>query len=302
MDIKGTVFDIKRYAIHDGPGIRTTVFLKGCPLRCPWCHNPEGVSREPELMWWEGKCIGCRACAEACRRGAVSFSGRGPVVDLDRCDMCGDCVRACYPHALELVGRAMTAGEVIREIEKDTVFYRESGGGATFSGGEPMMQPEFLRELLKECKQRGIHTAVDTSGFVDGRALSSLMESVDLFLYDVKAVDDEVHERLTGVSNAIILDNLRMLAEIGRKVAVRFSVVPGVNDSGANIDAVGKLVSSLGNGMEVHLLPYHRVGVDKLRRLAGSEEQEVFRSPTADALRSIGERLAGHGIRVRIGG
>ncbi|MGD9140691.1 MAG: glycyl-radical enzyme activating protein [bacterium] len=302
MNVRGTVFDIKRYAIHDGPGIRTTVFLKGCPLRCPWCHNPEGVAPGPQLMFWEGRCIGCRACEEACPRGAISFPGRVPVVDLALCDTCGECVRACYPHALELVGKAMTPGEVIQEIEKDMVFYGESGGGATFSGGEPMMQPEFLRELLKRCRRRGIHTAVDTSGFIDGDALSGLMDDVDLFLYDIKTMDDEVHEKLTGVSNAVILDNLRMLADGGKKAAVRFSVIPGVNDYEANIDALGTFVRSLHSDIDIHLLPYHRVGVDKSRRLAGSEEPEVFRPPSADALRSISRRLAGRGIEAKVGG
>jgi pyruvate formate lyase activating enzyme len=302
MDSKGTVFDIKRYAIHDGPGIRTTVFLKGCPLRCPWCHNPEGVAPGPELMWSEPRCLGCRACEAACPRGAISFPDTGLAVDAGKCDMCGKCADACYPRALEVAGRAMTAREVLDEIEKDRVFYDQSGGGATFSGGEPMLQPEFLKELLKGCRERGIATAVDTSGHVPGEVLSRLVDDVDLFLYDIKTMDCVTHERVTGVSNTLVLENLRTIAANGKRVAVRVSVVPGVNESDANVDALGDFLARLDRGVEVHLLPYHRVGVDKARRLDRSKEPPVFETPPESLMKSLSGRLAEYGLAVRVGG
>jgi pyruvate formate lyase activating enzyme len=223
-------------------------------------------------------------------------------VDSEKCDMCGDCVEACYPHALEMAGRVVAALEVLYEIEKDRIFYDRSGGGVTFSGGEPTMQPEFLKELLKGCKARGIDTAVDTSGCVDGAVLSRLAADVDLFLYDIKTMDDGAHRRLTGVSNEAILENLKMLVDGGERVVVRVSVVPGVNDSGSNVDALGAFVGALGDGVEVHLLPYHGVGVDKVRRLYRSREPEVFALPPGDLMRSISERLAGLGLKVKVGG
>ena len=302
MDSAGTVFDIKRYALHDGPGIRTTVFLKGCPLRCPWCHNPEGVSPAAEFLWWEARCLGCRACPGACPRDAISFPAAAPVVDEAACDLCGACVVACYPHALETAGAEMTVREVMAEVEKDAVFYGRSGGGVTFSGGEPLMQPEFLNKLLKECERMGIHRAVDTSGYADREVVSSVMHDVDLFLYDVKIMDGEAHERLTGVPNGPILDNLRMLVEQGKRVAVRFSVIPGVNDSADNVDALGAFVASLGNGIEVHLLPYHRAGVEKSGRLGRSEGVETYQTPSVDMLKSISDRLARCGLKVIVGG
>jgi pyruvate formate lyase activating enzyme len=296
------VFDIKRYALHDGPGIRTTVFLKGCPLRCPWCHNPEGVRPVAEFMWYEAKCLGCRACEEACPEGAISLGASGPVLDRAACDLCGACAAACYPHALEIAGRVMTPGEVLAEVERDQVFYRRSGGGVTFSGGEPLMQPEFLRELLKGCREKGIHRAVDTSGYADREVLLSIMPDVDLFLYDLKVMDRQAHERLTGVPMDVILANLRLLVERGKRVAIRFTVIPAVNDDAGNVGGLGAFVASLGDGPEVHLLPYHRAGVGKAGRLLGSGQARVFAAPPADVLDSIGERLRQHGLRVRVGG
>jgi pyruvate formate lyase activating enzyme len=302
MGVKGRVFDIKRYAIHDGPGIRTTIFFKGCPLRCPWCHNPEGLEPEAQLMWWEGRCLGCRACEEACPRDAVSLSDRGLRVDDGRCDMCGECAAACYPRALELVGKQVSVEEAMREIEKDRVFYDQSGGGATFSGGEPLMQPQFLKDLLKDCKSRGIHTAVDTSGCVEPEVLASLAAHVDLFLYDIKIMDDEAHRRVTGASNRIILQNLKSLAERGNSVSVRVSVVPGVNDSAENIDGLGAFVASLGSARDIHLLPYHRVGVEKAGRLRGAEESHIYQAPSPENLERICERLSKYPLRARVGG
>lgn len=298
----GTVFDIKRYAIHDGPGIRTTVFLKGCPLACPWCHNPEGVSPAPQLMWWETRCLGCEACLGACRMDAIYMSDAGLMVDESRCEMCGCCADACFPHALEVVGREMTVREVMGEVERDAAFYERSGGGVTFSGGEPLMQPKFLKELLKECKQGGLHAVVDTSGYADADVVSAVMPHVDLFLYDIKAMDEETHLKLTGVSNGRVLSNLKMLVGRGSQVVVRYSVIPGVNDSDGDLDRLGSFVASVGEGMEVCLLPYHRVGVEKVRRLDRSAEPSIYRPPSAGRMESIRERLQHHGLNIKIGG
>ncbi len=177
----GMVFDIKRYAIHDGPGIRTTVFLKGCLLNCPWCHNPEGKAKEQEFMWWKEKCTGCRDCQNVCTRGAVDFSDDFLLFDKTKCDLCGVCADACNSQALKLVGKKMTVTEVMKEVEKDVAFYDESGGGVSLSGGEPLLQPDFTHSLLKACKELGIHTAVDTCGHADGDVLLRISEHVDLF-------------------------------------------------------------------------------------------------------------------------
>ena len=302
MHSTGTVFDIKRYAIHDGPGIRTTVFLKGCPLRCPWCHNPEGVRPAPEFMWWEARCLGCRACETACPRDALSFSGSVPAVNESACDLCGACVAACYPNAMRLAGREMTAGEVLAEVDRDAVFYGRSGGGVTISGGEPLMQPEFLKELLKECRRLGVHRAVDTSGYADPEAILSVMPDVDLFLYDIKMVDPDEHERLTGVSNALVLDNLNLIVAGGKRVALRYAVIPGVNDSAGSVDALGDLAASMGDGMQVHLLPYHRAGAEKAARLLRSGPMGAFEPPADDIVTSVCDRLREHGLEVRVGG
>ena len=303
----GVVFDIKRFAIHDGPGIRTTVFLKGCPLACLWCHNPEGVSPRLEHSWRAGRCTGCRACAAACPRRAIELRDGKPATDLAACDFCGRCAEACPTGAREIVGRRMTVEDVLAVVRRDEVFYDESGGGATFSGGEPLAQPEFLRELLAACKARGIATAVDTSCLAPWDVLDGLRGDVDLFLCDLKHMDDATHRRLTGVGNELILANLRRLAAAGAAIIVRVPVVPGCNDDEAGIMATGRFARSLGCVRRVDILPYHEGARGKLARLTRPGEAPAagppeIRPPPAERMAQIAEQLTALGLNVKVGG
>ena len=301
-DRTGIIFDIKRYAIHDGPGIRTTVFFKGCPLRCRWCQNPESWGAGLELSLRIGRCRACRQCLEACERGAIEFSSNRPVTDPSRCSLCGECVDACPTGAREIIGRQVTVAEILAEIEKDIVFYDQSGGGATFSGGEPLMQPDFLRELLLQCRAREIHTVVDTSGYAEPRVIETIADCVDLFLCDVKHMDSREHERLTGVGNELILANIQRLAVGGRKVTIRLPVIPSFNDDDQNLIATGEFVASLRDVTRIDLLPYHRGGRYKAARFTREYELLEVDSSTDARLAAMVERLSGFGFTIRIGG
>ena len=267
MAIQGTIFDIKRYAIHDGPGIRTTVFLKGCPLRCPWCHNPEGRNPDLETM--------------------VPRASHG------------EADNAGVP---ETVGRVVTVSEVMEEIEKDILFFDQSGGGATFSGGEPLMQPEFLLALLRACKERDIHTALDTSGFASRDVLLSVVDLIDLVLFDLKIMNDEQHIRCTGVSNSSILANLRSLDAMRIRTVVRFPVVPQITDTEENVAEMVGFAASLETIHDIALLPYHRMGSGKYRRLKMRNALKGVPSPTNQRIEEIRLLFESRGIRVSIGG
>ena len=234
------VFNIQRYSIHDGPGIRTTAFLKGCPLACAWCHNPESLRPMPEVVFRAERCLKCGWCVKACPRAAISLDSSGWRRDASRCDGCGACATVCPSEAVEVIGRRMTVAEVLAEVEKDRIFYSESGGGITVSGGEPLAQPDFLAGLLSACRQKGLHTVVDTSGCAPWATFERILPDTCLFLYDLKHLDDDVHQRWTGVSNVQILDNLARLAETGAAIEVRMPVVPGVNDSDEHLDRLGR--------------------------------------------------------------
>ncbi len=300
----GMVFDIKRFSIHDGPGIRTTVFFKGCPLSCQWCHNPESQSPRPEMMFRENRCIRCRACQVVCEEGAISWDGYVVSTDMEQCTLCGDCIEVCYAEAREMVGREMTVAEVMAEIEPDIAFYDESAGGATFSGGEPLWQSDFLLHLLRACQEMDIRTALDTCGFATWETVDSVREYVDLFLYDLKPMDDARHQSFTGVSNEVILSNLRGLAERGENIILRVPTIPGINDDDDNIRQLGAYAATLPHVNRMDILPYHPTAVEKYRLL----HRPSFHPPhswggqNGDRLVEIAEILSEFGLQVRIGG
>jgi pyruvate formate lyase activating enzyme len=298
---QGLIFDLKKYSINDGPGIRTTVFFKGCPLRCSWCHNPEGQSFAPEVMIRASRCLAdCSECVTACPKEAVIKTAGVPVVDRRRCDACGKCADACPAEAVEIVGRRLSSAQLLREIEKDRIFQDQSGGGVTFSGGEPLSQPDFLSEILDYCRRKEIHTTVDTCGFAPTAVLEQIALKTDLFLYDLKLIDEERHRAYTGESNALILENLKRLAAMGKKTIVRLPLVPGVNDDEENIREMARFLGSLGSVNEISLLPYHKLGRDKYKGLEKRAEEE-FTPPSAECLERIKKDLEQHGFRVSLG-
>ncbi len=300
--ITGVVFDIKRYAIHDGPGIRTTVFFKGCPLACRWCHNPESQTIATEMIFREGRCIGCRACVAACVHGAIVWSETGSVTERAACVACGDCALVCYAEARERVGREMSVEETMAEIERDRPFYEESGGGATFSGGEPLAQPEFLGALLAACRAAGIDTALDTCGYAPWEVMDGIRGDVDLFLYDLKLLDDARHRELTGVSNRLILENLRALSERGSAIILRVPIIPGINDDAATIGEIGAFAKSLPRLDEIDVLPYNRMGIDKYARLDRPYRLSGAAPLSDETMCGIARGLSAFGLPVRVGG
>ena len=294
----GTIFDIKRFSIHDGPGIRTTVFLKGCPLRCKWCHNPESHRREAQVMLRPSRCILCGACVDACPEGAVRWNGTGVLTDRELCVACGTCMETCAGEARELIGREMAVSEVLAEITRDLPFFDESGGGVTFSGGEPLWQPDFLRELLRGCKEIELHTAVDTSGAVSWTALDSVRPFVDLFLYDLKLYDSARHREATGAGNKVILDNLRRLSQTGQAVELRLVIIPGINDDESNLRKTAEFAASLPYLSGVTLLPFHNTAQEKYANLGLPYPMAGVRPPDEARIAQIGDLLRAYGLRV----
>jgi pyruvate formate lyase activating enzyme len=259
----GRVFDVQRFSLHDGPGIRTVVFLKGCPLRCAWCANPESQRAGLEIAWFESLCAGCGRCAAACPRATITMDGGRPRTDRRLCAACGDCAAACSRGARRLMGRDVGADEVMAEVRRDAPFFRRSGGGVTFSGGEPLAQSEFLLECLRRCRRWGYHTTVETCGQARWDDVRRAAELTDLFLYDLKELDSERHEDLTGLGNELILENLEKLLETGAAVTVRVPVVPGANDDRESVSALADFVVRHPGIRRVELLPYHPLGRHK---------------------------------------
>ncbi len=295
----GLVLRIERFAVHDGPGNRTVVYLKGCPLRCWWCHSPESQSVDPEPVVVATRCIRCGTCVDACAHGAIVETESGVDLLRDACEVCGECVEACPTGAREIAGRAMSVDALVEEIEKDRPFFRRAGG-VTFSGGEPLMQAAFLSEALAACRARRLHTAVETSGFAPWAAVEAA-SAADLVLYDLKLVDEARHRRYTGVSNRAILDNLARLAGRHPVLRVRVPLVPTVNDDADHLDALGRFVASLGL-RQVDLLPYHTAGVAKYNRLGRPYALPDVSPPTPDAVNDARARLERCGLVVHVGG
>ena len=301
--IKGIIFDIKRYAIHDGPGIRTTIFLKGCPLSCPWCHNPEGVYSNPEIFFYSKRCDKeCSECVTACPNNAIYKNEASIKIDHEKCDSCGICEDVCVYEALKIVGKEVSVQDVMSEIEKDRIFFDESGGGVTLSGGEPLAQPDFLESLLLEIKKKRINVAVDTSGYASFEDLDTITDKVDLLLYDLKIMDDEEHKKYTGVSNDVILKNLRRLTEKGKPIAVRIPLISGVNSDSHNIEMIAEYLYSLKNIRQINLLPYHKGGYEKSKRLRERGKFMSFKPPANERIEEIRRFLSDSGYVVNIGG
>ncbi len=296
----GLVFNILRFCLHDGPGIRTTVFLKGCPLACQWCHNPEGQASRPDLLYYEGRCRRCGACKAVCPHGEGAQQD-GAIRPTELCERCGACVEVCVALAREIVGRRMTVAEVMREVVSDLVFFEESGGGVTLSGGEPLLQPRFAEALLGACRDCGIHTVLETCGMAPGEVVFDVATKADLVLYDLKVVDPLKHRRYTGAANEMILANLEMLAATEHPLVVRLPVIPGINDGEEDLLTCLRLLAAL-RIRRIDLLPYHRIGTEKYRRLGRHYQLPETAAPTAEQDRMMAARFEAEGFEVTIGG
>ncbi len=299
--MKGCVARISRSAVHDGPGVRTVVFFKGCPLRCTWCHSPETQAHGADVLLLHSRCICCGACLDACEHAAARLQADGPAIDRDRCARCGRCAAVCPTGARELQGALMPVDGVMDAIRRDVPFYDGSGGGVTFSGGEPLLQPAFLVALLERCRVEGIRAAVETCGHAPREAVLRALQFSPLFLYDVKLVDNDRHRAATGASNAPILANLRELAGRQADVVIRFPLVPGITDDEQNVRDVAALAASAGV-TRVDVLPYHRAGVVKYRRLGRTYALDAVPAASAGGAASAAAVMREFGLDVRIGG
>jgi len=300
----GIIFNIQGYCIHDGSGIRTSVFLKGCPLRCLWCQNPESHSHDPELLFAEEKCTGCGKCVQVCPEKAIRMHGKASRTDRRLCKSTGLCVDACPNEARAVIGRRATADEVFKEISADSLFYQESDGGVTLSGGEPLAQPEFAAGILKKCRDAGFHTALDTCGYAGWATAREVLRHVNLVLFDFKHMNPEMHRKYTGVSNELILQNAEKIHhEMSIPMRARVTLVPGFNDFPENLEATARFIADrLSHAIPVHLLPYHRLGEAKWERLDRKMETASIDIPGERQLAECCRIFESFGLTVIMGG
>jgi pyruvate formate lyase activating enzyme len=300
---KNLIFDIKRYAINDGPGIRLVIFFKGCNLHCTWCHNPESISSGVEKMYSIKKCILCGGCVNNCQESAITLTSEGIITDAERCSNCGKCAGVCPTKATEMSGNVMSVTEITALIEKEKAFFDQSGGGVTFSGGEPLMHSGFLIELLEACGKLGIHRAVDTAGNINTQTLLEVAKNTDLFLYDVKLMGSASHKKWTGSGNELILRNLTILSSMGANIIIRIPLIGGINDSVENIDQTVAFINRLaGEKKEVHLLLYHAIAQHKYLKLGKANDFENLLEPDNETIKRVIEQFESAGIMASVGG
>ncbi|MCL1818063.1 MAG: glycyl-radical enzyme activating protein [Spirochaetaceae bacterium] len=300
MEESALVFNIQRYSIHDGPGIRTIVFLKGCPLRCPWCANPEGMDSRPVLAYNARFCKNCGRCAQVCPEGAVSRAEDGVHLDRERCRLCGACVAACAHGAREIFGKSMSVTEVLREVKKDEAFFRRSGGGLTLSGGEPLASPGFTLALLERCREEGLDTAVESTLFAPPETVDGMLARADHILADIKLIDPARHREFTGADNALILENLRRAASSKVDLMLRLPLVPGVNDDEENLGALAEFIAGLGRRVPLEILPYHEFGRGKFLNigLPWLMEDRNISPPEKEQIDSAEDFLRARGVEI----
>ncbi len=297
------IFDIKRYAINDGPGIRITIFMKGCPLSCKWCHNPESQSVAAQKLYTEKNCIGAQECITVCPENALELTPKGIVTDFNACTLCGKCADVCPTKAMEMSGTMYGVEELIEIIEKERIHIEHSGGGVTFSGGEPLMHSGFLLEMLQACGEKGLHRTVDTSGFADTKTLLEVAKYTELFLYDVKHMDSEVHKKWTGVSNRLILENLKMLAETNAEINIRIPLIKNVNADEKSVTEIAEFVAALSMKKPmVNILPYHNIAANKYSKLGSSYNEFNMAEPLEEEQNKALAIFEGLGIKAEIGG
>ncbi|MCB2295630.1 glycyl-radical enzyme activating protein [Clostridium algoriphilum] len=301
LKTKGIVFDIQKFSVHDGPGVRTIVFLKGCPLSCKWCCNPESQIEMPQVMFMEQNCTGCKRCSEVCKNFAINFNLPNRV-DQSKCVHCGKCVEVCFSEALNMAGNVKSVKEILTELSKDDIIYRRSGGGITLSGGEALAQPDFTKELLKGCKAKGFHTAIETSGFTSRTVLERVLPWLDLIMLDIKHMDSNKHKEYVGQNNETILENAKIIAQSGKPLIIRIPIITGFNDDENNIRATAKFVVSLKKVKEIHLLPYHRLGQNKYDYLGYKYKMPELKPPLEEDMTYLKKVVEAEGLVCKIGG
>jgi pyruvate formate lyase activating enzyme len=298
--MKANIFNIQKFSVHDGPGIRTTVFFKGCPLKCIWCHNPESQNLGKEVLYDKNKCTLCGNCIKICENNAIEIQRNTLITNMDKCIFCGNCTVCCINSSRQIAGREYTLDQVMKEVLKDKVFYKNSKGGVTLSGGEPLIYAEFVEKLLIKLKKENIHTAVDTCGYADYKILERISKYTDLFLYDLKTMDDDKHILYTGVSNALILDNLIKLSRIHKNINLRLPLIEGINADEDNILEILKLIKHT-SIKKINLLPYHDIAMHKYEKL-GRAYFSGMKVPADEKLEKFKEILEKKGYKVKIGG